>query len=143
MTQAAAQLSIPFARAALARGEELHLRVRGGSMRPLLRDGAIVRLERPRAWQPRAGDVVAVATALGLVIHRVQRVEGSTLVTRGDATLGEDRPVAREHVLARVSHLRGPGGLWLPVAASRTVGRAAHKLTRLSRLGRRVARRRG
>ena len=71
----------------LARGRDVTITVRGGSMRPLLVDGRDrVTLRRPQPGGIRRGDVVLVRESGGggVVLHRVVRRSGDSLVLQGD-----------------------------------------------------------
>lgn len=77
-------------------------RAAGDSMRPTIRPN------EPLAIAPaadiRVGDVVACIAADGSVIaHRVVRVTGEQLWTRGDASRWSDPPVSREQVVGLVA----------------------------------------
>lgn len=102
----------PAARARLLRGVRelaaegpLAVRVRGGSMAPLLRDGDRVEIA-PARW-PLPGDLVAFEAADGrLVVHRLLGYRwtagGLACVTQGDAGPAPDSPVPRGRLLGRV-----------------------------------------
>lgn len=86
--------------------------VRGRSMLPALADGDEVLLEP--AAKLAVGDVVVarVPSRRGTVLHRVIRLDGAWVVTRGDACLRRDPPVPRANVLFRATAFRrsGAGG---------------------------------
>jgi hypothetical protein len=70
------------ARARLARGEMVSVRVAGGSMEPTLpREAAVL----ARAGRPRVGDVVLLETHGELVVHRLVARLGPLFVHAGDA----------------------------------------------------------
>lgn len=69
----------------------MRLRVFGRSMAPTLSSGTQIEV-RPLIGRPRRGDVVACASRGRLVVHRVVRVEGSQVVTQGDASPAPDPP---------------------------------------------------
>lgn len=73
--------------AMLAEGREVQIRVRGHSMRPLLRDGRDSVVLRP-CTDPsrlRAGDVVLFRCSERHVLHRIVRRDGDRLTLAGDA----------------------------------------------------------
>lgn len=92
----------------LARGSGLELRIRGGCMEPVLRDGERVTVRRRRLYLP--GDVLAVCTAGGLVVHRLlgyrPRRHGWEVWTRADRAPRSDRAVPLGAVLGRVERCR-------------------------------------
>lgn len=89
----------------LARGP-VEIRTRGIAMRPLLRPGDRVRLER-RA--PRRGDVALIALAERMVLHRLVRRRGETWLVRGDAPGPSEAWVHRDQVVAVATARRREG----------------------------------
>ena len=61
-----------------------------GSMRPTFDERAVVVTEPVRLADVRVGDIVVRRDAGLLIVHRVVRVEGRQLVTRGDANPADD-----------------------------------------------------
>lgn len=107
----------------LAEGCEVDFTARGRSMAPCIRDGESVRV-RPLASRPRLGEVLLCRGSHGaLLLHRVVRLTGTTVITRGDALANEDAPVPRSHILGRAVAISGrrrlllgfPFGLILPL----------------------------
>jgi len=89
------------------------VRARGVSMRPTLRPGDGVRLER-RA--PRRGDVALVAVGGRLVLHRLVRRRSDRWLVWGDARPAPDGWVDAEAVLAVATARRTvPDGRWHPL----------------------------
>jgi signal peptidase I len=108
MLVAAHQL-MPVVRAALQRGQQVRLTVRGGSMRPFIQPGAAVELE-PLKSMPEPGDVLLVQCgAERYVLHRLVRAEGGRLFIRGDAQLHCEGPFAQGDVLGRVAKVVSRG----------------------------------
>lgn len=100
--------------------------VRGTSMLPTLREGDEVLLET--ASSVSVGDVVVVRSPVrrGTLLHRVARIEGGHVVTRGDACPFDDPPVSRSQVLYRAAAVRrGERLLTVPPAPG-----PAHRLGR-------------
>lgn len=94
--------------------------IRGGSMRPTLADGDVVRV---RAGPARFGELaVARNPEGGLVAHRVVGRRGADLLLRGDDAPATDPPVAADDVLGRVVAVEGLHGRRLDGAAARVVG---------------------
>lgn len=85
--------------AAHARGGSVLIRVRGRSMRPMIRDGEEVRVRPLGGRALAAGDVVLARTAGGAALHRVIAIDEGEgrLLLKGD---GERRPDARLPVAA-------------------------------------------
>jgi len=78
-------------------GGRLEIRARGVSMRPWLRPGDRVRLERR---PPRRGDVALIALPERVVLHRLVRRRGDAWFVRGDARRGCDGWVGSSQILA-------------------------------------------
>ena len=102
---------MPIICAALQRGQQVRLRVSGGSMRPFMHVGDIVELS-PIDSLPLVGDVLLVRCGSErerYVLHRLVRVEGRKLFIRGDAQEHCEGPFVRQDVLARVvkRHAKG------------------------------------
>lgn len=87
-------------------GEEILLRVTGGSMMPLLfHNRSVVYLRRETAYQPRKGDIVLFRRLDGaFVLHRVHKLEeNGCLVINGDAQRWTER-ILPIQVMATVTH---------------------------------------
>jgi signal peptidase I len=79
------------------------------SMWPALKRGDIVLIRGPRHDGVRPGMIVVYqdAQGSGMIIHRVVKIVGSEIVTKGDANDGEDEPVAESDVAGVVAAIRG------------------------------------
>ncbi|MCB9522826.1 MAG: S24/S26 family peptidase [Myxococcales bacterium] len=117
----------------LARGEPVHLRATGGSMRPFIRSGDRLRLDPRAPWG--LGAVVWVAAADGGpgVIHRVVARRADRVLTKGDALPESDGWVPVARVMATVVAIeRGgrpvPLRRWRALALSLTLGRLRGRL---------------
>ena len=80
----------------------LRLSVSGDSMRPLLRAGDMVEVERVPPAELRAGDIVVVQRQGEFVTHRLLRVDERGWHTHGDGTRSLDVPVAADEIVGRV-----------------------------------------
>ena len=102
---------MPVIEVALKRGQRVRMTVAGGSMRPFMRGGDIVELERVDS-PPLVGDVLLVRSGSAperYVLHRVVRVEGGGFFIRGDAQTVSEGPFALEDVLGRVIRRHAKG----------------------------------
>jgi signal peptidase I len=119
------------------------LTVAGASMAPLLCRGDVI-LVRLGGVRPRLGDVVVRRQSGGLVVHRVVKVDGEHILTKGDASLSPDPPAALDDILGVVIAIEGclpvdlTRGTWRvvnPVLAvySHLVGRVWQALSALHR----------
>ncbi len=108
----------------LRRNGRVEFRVRGGSMRPLLRSGDVVMVQAARAKELTAGDVAVFYRAGKIFAHRVIRNTAAALLTKGDAFPDADSPVAQRELLGRVTGVRrGQKHMDLDAWLPRTLGR--------------------
>lgn len=107
------ELAADVLRRRLAATGRAHLRMRGSSMRPLLRAGSRVELRPVAPGENLAGAIAAVDTGSIVVVHRVTRDDGDRIETRGIAHRDSDPPWPRAAVIGVVRPR------WLrPLAAS-------------------------
>lgn len=104
-------------------------RVLGSSMRPMIRSGDFVHVERAAIPQMRKGQIAVFQRAGALFAHRVIRrslLDGKVvLITKGDAFPEADRPVAVEELLGRVVAIaRGARTISLQALPQRLLGKA-------------------
>ncbi len=78
------------------------MHVFGRSMAPTLSSGVQIEV-RPLTRAPRRGDVVACERAGRLVVHRVVRVQGTEVLTQGDALSTPDPLWSLSDLLGRVA----------------------------------------
>ena len=89
-------------REALAQGRAVSFTVRGDSMGPTLQDGDHVRIVPADPSKLQPGELVTYVDAGNqIIIHRVVRREGTTLITKGDNRDQDDPPVPFGRVLGR------------------------------------------
>jgi hypothetical protein len=89
-----------------AAGGTARLTVSGTSMAPLFCRGDVI-LVRLGGVRPRLGDVVVRRQSGVLMVHRVVKVDGEHVVTKGDASLSPDPPVALDDILGVVTAIEG------------------------------------
>ncbi len=101
---------VGLTRDVLGAGGALHVRAPGGSMRPTIPRGALVRIGPVPSEGVTAGDVVLALTADGEpVLHRAIAVRHDSILTRGDASITIDPPVPFERVIGVATHVRDNG----------------------------------
>jgi len=95
--------------AILADGRIVRFEAGGDSMYPLIRSGDRLLVEpvAPRAL--RRGDVVLARLDRGLTAHRIVRIDGDTITTRGDNCDGDDPPFTPAQLLGRVRAVERDG----------------------------------
>ena len=87
----------------LAEGRSVRLRVRGGSMRPFLRDGLDEVMLRPASPEQLRVGLIALARLSPdgrYVLHRIDRIEGETVCLQGDGNVGSGERCPASDVLA-------------------------------------------
>ncbi|MBL7208962.1 MAG: signal peptidase I [Dehalococcoidia bacterium] len=90
-------------REALAQGRTATFTVRGDSMAPTLQDGDQVRIVASDPSKLQTGEVMMYVDAGNqIIIHRVVRVEGTMLITKGDNRDRDDPAVPFGRVLGKV-----------------------------------------
>ena len=82
--------------------------VSSGSMWPEIKEGDVVLLEGVDGIDGlHVGDVIAFRHDGGLAIHRIVRIDGEQLTTRGDANTREDNPISFDDVIGRAVEVQG------------------------------------
>lgn len=81
----------------------------GDSMYPTIRSGEHLHVTRAAPESLRRGDVVLTRAARGLTAHRIVTIADGQVITRGDAMLRRDAPVALHAVVARVTAVERDG----------------------------------
>lgn len=117
--------------AQIRQGKKVKIRVRGNSMLPFIRNNDEALLIPPTPEKIRKGTpVVAQTDELGIVLHRIHRIEGSRITLLGDGNVNQFEHTSPERIIAVVSHYyRGKHTLRTDSLGMRIVGRlwmAAH-----------------
>ena len=90
----------------LHRGLDVRFRAKGASMHPTIRCGEPLYVEAVETADLRCGDVVLARHARGLTAHRIVRIDGARITTRGDNCAESDPGFGVENVLGRVRLVR-------------------------------------
>lgn len=88
--------------AVLAEGKIAKFEATGDSMYPKICAGDRLYVETVDARALRRGDVVLARLDRGLTAHRIVRIDGDTITTRGDNSNEDDAPFDAAQVLGRV-----------------------------------------
>jgi phage repressor protein C with HTH and peptisase S24 domain len=110
----------------LGRGIDVRFRAKGDSMHPTIRCGEPMHVQPVGAGALSCGDVVLARHARGLTAHRIVRIDGRRVITRGDNCSGNDPELNTNDIIGRVKLARARG--WVRRA-----------LTNFSRRGRRLS----
>jgi hypothetical protein len=101
---------VSLTREIVGAGGGLHVRAPGGSMRPTIPRGALVRIGPVPSAGIRVGDVVLALTADGEpVLHRAVAIRHDDIITRGDASIATDPPVPYDRVIGVATYVREDG----------------------------------
>jgi signal peptidase I len=116
----------------------LRLKVTGWSMLPAIWPGDTLELERLNQDELRTGETVLFSRDGRLVVHRILRASGSTIVTCGDTMPQADAAITQKALLGRVTRIYRDGG-WIQASATRSLAqRAVARLARSSNFAARV-----
>jgi hypothetical protein len=116
-------------RRSLEQGFLVAITPRGGSMKPLIRDGERIFVAREKYLEK--DDIVLAATGSGLIAHRLVGFENQSVLLKGDAIPGKPEEVQTASVFGRVVAVE-KGGRMLDLRSR--AGRAfSRRLGRLSR----------
>ena len=86
----------------LGRGLAVRFRARGHSMHPTIRSGDELHVVPVAAADLARGDVILARQERGLTAHRVVRIDGARIVTRGDNCAHDDPAFTAGDVLGRI-----------------------------------------
>jgi signal peptidase len=77
--------------------------VTSGSMRPGIDVGDLVIVRKPMGYSPLPGDIVLIKNGDSLVLHRVYKVDGDKIITKGDANKSPDPWISSDdQIIGRV-----------------------------------------
>jgi signal peptidase I len=99
----------------LRQGLCVRFRPGGRSMQPTIRDGEAITVAPVRADEVKRGDILLYSNGVGLIAHRVLKIEAKKCVEekyfilRGDSSVDCDEPVAAGSVLGRVVSVERSG----------------------------------
>ncbi len=72
------------------------------SMWPVLKRGDLVFIKDTELEDIKVGSVIVFRHGEGMAVHRVVKIEGQTITTRGDANTKEDNPITSDDIVGRV-----------------------------------------
>ena len=81
------------------------LTVISNSMYPALKRGDLILVKEVALEDIREGTVVVFRHKGGLAVHRVVRLSGETITTKGDANPKEDNPITYDDIVGRVPNV--------------------------------------
>ena len=112
----------------IGNGKEIALRVSGKSMRPLIKQGDSIRIERCAPGNPGMGDIITFKKDGHYFTHRLvwttKWANGIRLITKGDNEINADPPVSPVSVVGKVASIqRGNRALRLKTPFWRFINR--------------------
>ena len=111
---AGAIYAIPQLLKSTLNAENPTLTVISQSMYPLLQRGDMIIVKGATREEIEVGTVIVFRHEQGMAVHRVVRLEGETITTKGDANTAEDEPITYDAVVGRVPTI-GDGLLKVPL----------------------------
>src|SRR5271165_1041992 len=93
---------------------EVRIKVTGASMIPAVWPGDVIGVCRRQTAELRPGTMVLYRRDESLIAHRVKRVSGACLITRGDSLPDNDPPIGASEIVGEVVFLERNGRLIRP-----------------------------
>ena len=91
-------------------------KVATGSMANTINIGDIVVVKVNEAF--KENDIIVYKEENSFITHRVIKIDGQDLITRGDANNSEDKPIKSDQILGKVIYIIPKIGIWRKVLAS-------------------------
>ena len=66
----------------------------------------------------KENDIIVYKEENSFITHRVIKIDGQDLITRGDANNSEDKPIKSDQILGKVIYIIPKIGIWRRVLAS-------------------------
>ena len=87
-----------------------------GSMTNTINIGDIVVVKVNETF--KENDIIVYKEENSFITHRVIKIDGQDLITRGDANNSEDKPIKSDQILGKVIYIIPKIGIWRKVLAS-------------------------
>ena len=87
-----------------------------GSMANTINIGDIVVVKVNEAF--KENDIIVYKEENSFITHRVIKIDGQDLISRGDANNSEDKPIKSDQILGKVIYIIPKIGIWRKVLAS-------------------------
>ena len=87
-----------------------------GSMANTINIGDIVVVKVNETF--KQNDIIVYKEENSFITHRVIKIDGQDLITRGDANNSEDKPIKSDQILGKVIYIIPKIGIWRRVLAS-------------------------
>ena len=87
-----------------------------GSMANTINIGDIVVVKVNEVF--KENDIIVYKEENSFITHRVIKIDGQDLITRGDANNSEDKPIKSDQILGKVIYIIPKIGIWRRVSAS-------------------------
>ena len=88
--------------------------ITSGSMEPTIYvdDYVIVKLNNKNI---KKGDIITFKTNNTIITHRIVKIDKDTITTRGDNNNVDDKPIKRNEVIGKVTHIGRQYGIFLKI----------------------------
>jgi signal peptidase I len=123
----------------LSEGKTIRIKAHGYSMYPCIKPGSLILIEPVNLKGiPRRGEIIAIKTDSGLIVHRLVKIVSknniSTFIARGDSNAFTDDPVKIDKIAGRIVGAETTGEN--PVLANITINtRPSYFINRLRVIG--------
>lgn len=87
-----------------------------GSMADTINIGDIVVVKINESFEEN--DIIVYKEENSFITHRVIKIDGQNLITRGDANNSEDKPIKSDQILGKVIYVIPKIGIWRNILAS-------------------------
>ncbi len=77
--------------------------VLSGSMEPKIKPGDVIWVKKTHMKELKEGDILTYISEENFITHRIKKIEGNSLVTKGDANNVEDSPIKSSQVYGKYS----------------------------------------
>ena len=120
MRQVPNEIFFDWVSSELSEGKDVRIRMKGWSMRPLLRPGKDeVVLGTLKDGEPSRLDVVLFHYKGQTIFHRVLRIDGNEYTIQGDGNFTGQEKCGREDIVGKLREVVRPSGAVIPVTTLR------------------------
>ncbi|WP_051931830.1 signal peptidase I [Clostridium sp. KNHs214] len=77
--------------------------VLSGSMEPKIKPGDVILVKKTHIEELKEGDILTYISEDNFITHRIKKIQGNSLITKGDANNVEDSPIKSSQVYGKYS----------------------------------------
>jgi signal peptidase I len=98
----------------LSEGKTIRIKAHGFSMYPCIKPGSLILIEPINVkGPPRRGEIIAIKTGNGLIVHRLSKLinKGGVMyyIARGDSNAYADNPIKLDKIAGRIVRAESTG----------------------------------